>query len=171
MEPSKVVQICLLRFCLKSLRLRVAITKVCHSLASTNVIESAFSIVRDGLPQREAMSHGRPHRALGRFRVAGGRATVRKSRTIGRFRERSRRCTPVSPPGSRGPGVVVAHPAPLRENPKWLGAGTGPRGGGRNPNEDCQCGARDREVQRPPAADFCDIELCPEGTRRLVRGC
>jgi hypothetical protein len=31
------------------------------------------------------------------------------------------------------------------------------------PTEDRQCGARDREVQRPPAADFCDIELCPEG--------
>ena len=83
MEPSKVVQICLLRFCLKSSRPRAAITKLRHTLASTNVIESAFSIVRDGLPQREAMSHGRPHRALGRFRVAGGRATVRKSRAIG----------------------------------------------------------------------------------------
>jgi hypothetical protein len=77
MEPSKAVRICL-RFCLKWSRLRVAVTKLRHTLASTHVIESAFSIRGDGLPQREAMSRGRPHRALGRFRVAGGRATVRK---------------------------------------------------------------------------------------------
>jgi len=39
-----------------------------------------------------------------------------KSRAIGRFRERSRRCTPVSPPGSRGPGVVVARRSAKTQN-------------------------------------------------------
>jgi hypothetical protein len=46
------------------------------TLASTNVIESAFSIVRTGLRQRETMACRRSTRTLGEVRSLGGREAI-----------------------------------------------------------------------------------------------
>ena len=56
-------------------RLRVP-SKLRRTLASTNVIESAFSIVETVCSQREALALWRPHWPLGRLRLADGRAPV-----------------------------------------------------------------------------------------------
>ena len=56
-------------------RLRVP-AKLRRTLASTNVIESAFSIVETVCRNVKRWRAGRPHRTLGRLGSAGGRAPV-----------------------------------------------------------------------------------------------